>query len=53
MEDEEMDKDEDAEVSGLEVRGLEEENVEVRKVGAEVAKGLESGEEESNDNMEV
>ena len=53
MEDKETDEDEDVEVSGSEVMGLGEESAEVRKVGAEVAKGLESGEEESNDNMEV
>ena len=53
MEDKETDEDEDAEVSVLEVMGLGEEGAEVRKVGAEVVKGSESGEEESNDNMEV
>ena len=58
-EDKEMDKDEDVEVSRLEVTGLGEESAEVRKVGVGVVKGLESpgssesGEEESNNNMEV
>ena len=58
-EDKEMDKDEDVEVSRLEVTGLGEESAEVRKVGVGVVKGLESSgsleseEQESNDNMEV
>ena len=52
MEDKETDENEDVEVSGLEVMELEEESAEVRKVGAEVMKELESR-EESNSDMEV
>ena len=52
MEDKETDEDKDVEVSGLEVMELGEESAEVRKVGAEVMKELESR-EESNSDMEV
>ena len=55
-EDEKTDEDDDVEVSRLEVMGLGEESVEVKKVGAKVATELESsesGEEESDNDMEV
>ena len=59
MKDEEMDEDEDMEVSGLEVTELGEVSVKVKKVGAKVVmeseslESSESGEEESDNDMEV